>query len=124
MITVTHSRDENFLYDNNRHSWSFKSTAVSDNEDTDNIFVYKRVKDDEGNDLGHFFLAIASISQLTSVGTDTTDDMYRTNTVEIDSRSDDDREIEISDIDTMVDDFNKQVEAYEIMKVSDSYETE
>lgn len=115
MITVTHTRDE-VTYEN-RHVWSFRTVAESDDSRSPAVFVYKNVSNSaDGEALGSFFLGIASVDQMENLTELSSEDMYRTSSVDINARSDDEREILIDDINRMVDEYNTQADAWVDLK--------
>ena len=107
----------------NRHVWSFVSTTSSDNDDTPNVFVFQKVIDEvDGTHLGDFFLCIASIDQMEALKYATeADPLYLKNIVEVDARSDDEREVMIGNIDYAIDMFNENMEAWGLLKESEVY---
>ena len=110
----------------NRSVWSFVSIAESDNDDSANIFVFKKVVDGtDGTVLGDFFLGIASMDQLDELHNTTSNDpLYLTNVVEIDTRSDDEREVVIGNIDYSIEIFNANKAAWDVLREAEDYAIE
>ena len=109
MITVLHTRDNDDY--RNQQSWASKSVATSSDGSSPCVFVYKRLVQLAGVIDSHFFLGIATLDQMQDLSENAADDMYRSDTVELNSLCEDAREIALQDIDYLVDIFNTQADS-------------
>lgn len=121
MITVRHYRDNGDY--RNQQSWASKSVASSDDSMSPCIFVYKKLNQFSGIPSPYFFLGVATIDQMSDLSENISDDMYRSNTLELNSLSDDDREIALQDIDYLVDEFNANADSFSRMKSAETWST-
>jgi hypothetical protein len=119
MITVLHTRDNDDY--RNQQSWASKSVATSSDGSSPCVFVYKRLSQLTGIENSHFFLGVATLDQMQDLSENASDDMYRSDTVELNSLCEDDREIALQDIDYLVDIFNTQADSLSRMTSAENW---
>lgn len=120
MITVEHHRDDNYYQ--NQQVWASRTIATSDDDVSPRVFVFSRLPHlSVDGDRNSFFLGIASVAQMLEVSENTSEDIYRDNTVDLHARDEDDREIALQNIDAQIDDLNLQLGAWDRLKQPESW---